>query len=165
MVRTEDVSSDPVTITHTKGDNFMSRLGKLVTRVGFIALFSAIPLAAQMGDGLKFTAPFAFYVGTNLMPSGTYLLTQPNDDNLAIVMVKSVDGQHAAFIGVSPTESLQAPRQSKVIFEKYGDTLYFNEALVEGETYGIAALPTKAEKKAEEMASVTEERSLVASGQ
>jgi hypothetical protein len=143
----------------------MSRLGKLVTRAGLIALFSAIPLAAQMGNGLKFTAPFPFYVGTTLMPSGTYLLTQPEDDNLAIVMVKSTDGRHSAAIGVNPTESLQAPRQSKIIFEKYGDALYFNRALVAGETYGLAAVPTNAEKKAEEMARVTEERSLVAAGQ
>ena len=47
----------------------MSRLGKLVTRVGLIVLFSAVPLA-QMGNGSKFTAQFPFYVGTTLMPSG-----------------------------------------------------------------------------------------------
>ncbi|MGA3223269.1 MAG: hypothetical protein ABSC65_05880 [Acidobacteriaceae bacterium] len=143
----------------------MSSLGKLVTRLGLIALFSAMPLAAQMGNGMKFTAPFPFHVGKTLMPSGTYLLTQPDDDNLAIAVVKSMDGLHTAAIVINPTESLEAPSQSKVIFEKYGDTLYFHRALIGGETYGIAAIPTKAERKAEEMASVTEERSLVAVGQ
>jgi hypothetical protein len=143
----------------------MSMLGKLITRVGLIGLISAVPLAAQTGNGLKFTAPFPFYVGTALMPSGTYLLTQPEVNNLTIAMVKSEDGLHAALIGINPTESLQVPRQSKIIFEKYGDTWYFNSAIVSGETYGMAAVPTKAEKKAAETASVTEERSLVASGQ
>jgi hypothetical protein len=31
-------------------------------------------------------------VGTALMPSGTYLLTQPEVNNLTIAMVKSEDG-------------------------------------------------------------------------
>jgi hypothetical protein len=57
----------------------MSSFGKLVTRLGLIALFSAMPLAAQMGNGMKFTAPFPFHVGKALMPSGTYLLTQPEE--------------------------------------------------------------------------------------
>jgi hypothetical protein len=143
----------------------MSSLGKLVTRVGMIALLSAMPLAAQVAYSVKFTTPFPFYVGDTRMPSGSYFLTQPEDLNNAVAVVKSEDGRHSAFIGVTPTQSLEPPRQSKVIFEKYGDTLYFNRVLLDGDTYGIVAEHTKAEKKAEQMASVAEERSITASGQ
>jgi hypothetical protein len=143
----------------------MSSLGKLVTRVGIIAPFSAIPLAAQITNSVKFTTPFTFYVGDTRMPGGSYVLTQPEDLNNAIVVVKSADGRRSAFIGVTPTQSLEPPRQSRIIFEKYGDTLYFNRVLLDGDTYGIVADSTKAEKKAEQMASVVEERSITVAGQ
>jgi hypothetical protein len=143
----------------------MSSLGKLVTRVGIIALFSAIPLAAQITNSVKFTTPFTFYLGDTRMPGGSYVLIQPEDLNNAIVVVKSADGRRSAFIGVTPTQSLEPPRQSRIIFEKYGDTLYFNRVLLDGDTYGIVADSTKAEKKAEQMASVVEERSITVAGQ
>ena len=142
----------------------MSSLGKLVTRAGLIALFSAMPLAAQVAYGVKFTTPFPFYVGNTRMPSGSYLLTQPEDFNKSIAVIKSADGLYSTFIGVTPTQSLDPPRQSKILFEKYGNTLYFDRLLLQGDTYGIVADPTKAEKKAEETATVVEERSVTASG-
>lgn len=141
----------------------MSGLGKLVTRAGLIALFSAMPLAAQVAYGVKFTTPFPFYVGNTRMPSGSYLLTQPEEFNKSIAVIKSADGLYSTFLGVTPTQSLDPPRQSKILFEKYGNTLYFDRLLLQGDTYGIVADP-KAEKKAEETASVVEERSITASG-
>jgi hypothetical protein len=124
-----------------------------------------MPLAAQVTYGVKFTTPFSFYVGNTKMPSGSYLLTQPMDLNNAIAVVKSADGLRSAFIGVTPTQSLRTPNQSKIVFEKYGDTLYFDRVLLQGDTYGIIAERTKGEKKAEQVATNVEERSVTASGQ
>jgi|ERR1700677_2525196 hypothetical protein len=143
----------------------MNNLGKLVTRIGLISLFSVMPLAAQVAYGVKFTAPFPFYVGNTQMPSGSYSLTQPDDLFNKIVQVKSEDGLHSAYINVIPTESLEPPRQSKVVFERYGDTLYFDRVILQGDPDGIAAESTKAEKKAKETASVVEERSVAVAGQ
>jgi hypothetical protein len=143
----------------------MSSLGKLVTKVGMIALFSAIPLAAQITYSVKFTTPFPFYVGDTRMPGGSYVLTQPQDLDSATAIVRSADGRRSAFIGVTPTQSLEPPSQSRIIFEKYGDALYFNRVLLDGDTYGIVADSTSAEKKAEQMASVAEEQPITAAGQ
>jgi hypothetical protein len=142
----------------------MSSLSKLVTRAGLIALLSTMPLAAQVAYGVKFTTPFPFYVGNAQMPSGSYLLTQPDDFNKSIAVIQSTDGLHSAFIGVTLTQSPDPPRQSKITFERYGNTLYFDRVLLQGDTYGIAADSTKAERKAEETATVVEERSITASG-
>src|ERR1700689_2291054 len=43
--------------------SFMNNLGKLITKIGLISLLSVLPLTAQVGNGVKFTAPFPFYVG------------------------------------------------------------------------------------------------------
>jgi hypothetical protein len=142
----------------------MSNLFKLAAAIGLLSLCSILPLRAQSGTRLKFTAPFAFYVGNTLMPSGSYTLTQPDDANLAVVIFSSADGSHNANILVNATESMNAPEQSKIIFEKYGDRLYFDKAVVDGSTAGVQAEHTKAEKQAQERASVAEEHSVNAYG-
>lgn len=143
----------------------MSNLGKLVTRIGLLSLLSVMPLAAQMDTALKFTAPFPFYVGNTRMPSGSYIITQPTDSDLSLVFFSSIDRSNHAAIIVIPTQTTEAPKQSKVIFEKYGDNLYFDRVLVDGSTTGVLAEPTHAEKKAAEQASTAEEHSVIAYGQ
>jgi hypothetical protein len=143
----------------------MSHLGKAVVKMGLLSLFSIMPLAAQITDGLRFTAPFSFYVGKTKMPPGSYTLSQPAALNLTMLLVRGIDGADSAAIGITPTWSVQSPRQSKVIFEKYGDDLYLNRVLLEGNSDGVKVLPTKTEIKAEENARVVEERSIAASGQ
>jgi len=64
--------------------------------------------------------------------------------------------------GVIPTQSLQPQRQSAIVFEKYGDTVFLNRVLLAGDTTGVATIPSKAEKKAEETASVVEDHSVTA---
>jgi hypothetical protein len=143
----------------------MNNLGRLITKIGLISLLSVLPLAAQVGNGVKFTAPFPFYVGDTKLPSGSYSHTQPEDLDFQVALIRSADGSHSAIIAVNPTDSLQTPSQSTVIFKKYGDNLYLNRVIVEGEDTGMVALSTKAEKKAAEMATAVEERSVVAYGQ
>jgi hypothetical protein len=142
----------------------MSRLGKVVVSMGLLSLFSIMPLAAQITDSVRFTAPFSFYVGNVKMPPGSYTLSQPMDLNLSMLLVRGIDSPNSVAIGIIPTQSIQSPRQSLVIFEQYGNTLYLDRVMVEADPYGVKAIPTKNEKKAQETASLAEERSVPASG-
>jgi hypothetical protein len=142
----------------------MNNLAKIISKIGLISLLSVLPLAAQVGNGVKFTTPFPFMVGDTKMPSGSYSLTQPDDLNFQIAIIRSEDGKHNAAFGVNPTEDARTPNKSKVVFQKYGDNLYLNKVIVEGYETGMVALKTKAEKKAALMATAVEERSVDAYG-
>jgi hypothetical protein len=142
----------------------MNNLAKLITKIGLISLLSVLPLAAQIGNGVTFTTPFPFNVGNTKMPSGSYYLTQPDDLNFQIAIIRSEDGLHSAAFGVNSTDDPRTPNQSKVVFQRYGGNLYLNKVIVEGEDTGLVALKTKAEKKAALMASAVEERSVAAYG-
>jgi hypothetical protein len=150
---------------------FISTLGKVVASIGLLSLFSVMPLKAQvLGNGVKFTTTFPFYVGKAEMPAGTYMITQLGISGSDIVGFRKVavgshDPLHSAMILVMPTESSNPPRQSLVFFEKYGDTLHFDRVSLEGFTSGVEAIPTKTEKQAEKYASVVEERSIAAYGE
>jgi hypothetical protein len=93
------------------------------------------------------------------------MLTEPSDLDYHVIIVRRSDGLLSAATGVTGTQSLQAQRQTAVIFEQYGDNLYLDRVLLEGQTSGAMVLPSKAEKSAEESASAVGRRSISASGQ
>ena len=142
----------------------MSTYCKVLVNIGLLSLLSVLPLAAQVGNGVEFKAPFPFYVGQAEMPAGSYTLTQPDNLNFHVIIVRSSDGRLAAATQAMTSESLDAQTRSFVVFEKYGDSLYLDEVSVEGYSSGVKVVPTKAEKKAEESASITEQRSITARG-
>jgi hypothetical protein len=133
--------------------------------MGVLSILSVVPLTAQVGTGVEFKAPFPFYVGNTKMPAGSYILTEPSDLDFHVIVVRSSDGRIRAATGVEGTQSLQAQRQTAVIFEEFGNNLYLDRVLLEGDTSGVMVLPTKTEKIAEESASVVQQRSISASGQ
>jgi hypothetical protein len=143
----------------------MNSYRKTFIKMGLLSILSVLPLTAQVGNGVQFEAPFPFYVGDTKMPAGSYILTEPSDPDFHVIIVRSTDGPLRAATGVTGTQSLQAQRQTAVIFEEYGDNLYLDRVLLEGDTSGVAVLRTKAEKRAEEIASVVGQRSISASGQ
>jgi hypothetical protein len=143
----------------------MNSYQKTFIKMGLLSILSVLPLTAQVGNGVQFKAPFPFYAGDTKMPAGSYILTEPSDLDFHVIIVRSTDGPLRAATGVTGTQSLQAQRQTAVIFEEYGDNLYLDRVLLEGDTSGVAVLPTKAEKRVEESASVVGQRSISASGQ
>jgi hypothetical protein len=142
---------------------YKTKLGKLVVRIGLLSLLSALPLAAQVGDGVDFTTAFAFYAGSTKLPAGLYKITQP-DTNVDILRVTSADGTKSAFVNFIRTESVMPYGRSLVTFHQYGGTDYLDRVRMEGETDGEMLDPTKAEVKAAANANVAD-RSTISSGQ
>jgi hypothetical protein len=133
----------------------MKNVSKLVVRMGLLSLLSVMPLAAQIANGVDFTASFPFYAGNAKMPAGSYKIIQ-SDPDLNILQIQSSDGAHSAFVDIIPTHSAQPHPHSDVTFHKYGDTEYIDRIWVEGQEYGMKVDPTKAEMKAATNANVVE---------
>jgi hypothetical protein len=139
----------------------MNSFGTLVVKMGLLSLFSVMPLAAQIDNGLDFTTTFPFYAGNAKMPAGSYRITQSDIDS-SVLQIQSVDGPYSAFVDFIPTHAEQPHPQSDVTFHKYGDTDYLNRIWIDGQRFGMKVDPTKAETKAAANANVVE-HSLVAS--
>jgi hypothetical protein len=142
---------------------YMTTLGKLVMRVGLLSLLSALPLAAQVDNGVDFTTVFPFYAGSTKLPAGSYKVTQP-DLNTKILLIKSSDGSHSVFVDCTPTESVEPHGKSDVTFHKYGDTDYLDRVSIGGETEGVMLEPSNTEMKAAANASLAH-RSVVSNRQ
>ena len=138
----------------------MDKCGKLVVTMGMLSLLSVKPLAAQVDNGVVFTAPFPFYAGNVKWPAGSYIITEP-DANDKIALIRNIARTKGEFINFIPMTSLNPPMKTDVTFQKYGDTGYLQTLSVEGETDGIEFPRTKAEAKAETMAENTNENTKV----
>ena len=138
----------------------MDKCGKLVVTMGMLSLLSVMPLAAQVDNGVVFTAPFPFYAGNVKWPAGSYIITEP-DANDKIALIRNIARTKGEFINFIPMTSLNPPMETDVTFQKYGDTGYLQTLSLEGETDGIEFPRTKAEAKAEIMAKNTNQNTKV----
>ena len=134
----------------------MKNFGKIVVKIGLLSLLSAAPLVAQIDNGVDFTTSFPFYAGNTRMPAGSYKITESDLDGGNMLLVRSNDGAHSAFVNFIPTHSDQPHTQSDITFHKYGQTEYLNRVWVEGQRYGMKADPTKDEMKTAASANVVE---------
>ncbi len=138
----------------------MNDFGKFVVKMGLLSLLSVMPLAAQIDNGVVFTAPFPFYAGNVKLPAGSYKLTKLNINAQELLLQNSAHTD-AVFIYFTPTTSVDPSKQSAVRFRKIGDTGYLRALSFAGETDGIEFGRSKAEKKAAETATVAENTDVV----
>jgi len=120
----------------------MKNVSKLIVRMGLLSLLSVMPLAAQIVNGVDFTASFPFYAGNTKMPAGSYKIIE-SDIDASILQIQSNDGVPLVFVDVIPTHSAQPHPHSDVTFHKYGDTEYLNRIWVEGQEYGMKLIPLR----------------------
>ena len=125
----------------------MNSFGKFIVKMGLLSVLSVMPLAAQIDNGVVFTAPFPFYAGNVELPAGSYKITQP-DMNAKAVLIRNIAGTDGVFVYFTPTSSANPYGQTDVTFDKYGDTAYLRTLSVAGETDGIDFGRSKAETKA-----------------
>ena len=90
--------------------------------------------------------PFDFNVGSKTLPAGTYTITvvNPSSDR-KVLQIRSSDGRSTAITqttGVIGTAS----EKTKLVFHRYGDHYFFAQAKMAGDTMGLAALKSKAER-------------------
>ncbi len=126
----------------------MNNVGKLLLKMGLLSLLSVMPLAAQINNGVDFTATFPFYAGNAKLPAGNYKVVRL-DDNADILQIENRDNLHSVLVDFTPTEAALPHRDSAVTFEKYGNTDYLDRVWIEGEEYGISVDPGRVETAAE----------------
>ena len=139
----------------------MRTFNKLICFMGLLLMVSAIPAMAQISNQVTFKAPFAFYAGNAKLPAGSYRVSQPDANDL-LLLIESTDGSHSVFVEYVPVDSAEPSKKTEVTFKKYGSADFFNSISVQGDDSGMKILQTKAEQNAAKTAAA-ETHSLSAS--
>ena len=140
----------------------MKILTKYTALLSVAFLLFALPALAQVNNGVKFDAPFAFQVGDLTMPAGTYTVTQP-DLNVAALLVQDADASHSIFIAYTPVDDESPQPETLIGFKRYGDVEFMDRITIAEENIEIQLSQSKAEKRAAETA-VAVEHTLPATG-
>ena len=125
----------------------MKSFSKTAVMMAVLTLMSAIPLTAQIVNGVTLKTSFPFYAGYTKMPAGSYSITQSNIDPNTL-QIQSADGKYSAYFDAESTQTQQPHAKTEATFNKYGSTEYLNGVWVQGQQSGFRILPTKAEQKA-----------------
>ncbi len=117
-----------------------------VVVVALIGLFAASTAKAQISRPLIANIPFDFQVGKATLPAGEYVVSRVFPySGQAVLRLRSEDGRAVAVVNMITMRS-KAPDRAKLIFHRYGSEYFFAEAWSGGESTGLLAPKSRAER-------------------
>jgi hypothetical protein len=134
---------------------------KRIIAIAFLAtVMGAAASSASAQNTSKVTIPFAFRVGSALMPAGDYRV-QSTDEH--VLWLYNEDGRESALAVATTTSGSTAPAK-KLVFNRYGERYFLSAALnAQGENQKTFS-PSKLEQsiRAEQASIGSEGRVLLA---
>lgn len=127
------------------GEMKRGTFGTIVT----VSLFVAVVASSVIAQGrpqVRADIPFSFHVGTTVLPAGKYTLNRPASTN-GMILVRSEKGGKAAYAISNNKESSSEPRNSRLVFRRYGDQYFLAQIWTKGDTAGVSFPVSKEEKK------------------
>ena len=112
----------------------------------FVAVLATAQAQSNGSPLMHAHIPFAFHVGSTELPAGEYNISvlNPSADR-KVLQIRSTDGRVSAIVNTVDVNAKSADK-SKVVFHRYGETYFFAQAQVGGESTTIAALKSSAER-------------------
>jgi hypothetical protein len=115
------------------------------TLAGLILLLAAASVEARnLSNQMQVTVPFQFAVNGKTLPAGIYVV-ELNTERRTVLL--RTDGQQPILLLAMGRESLDAPKQSQLVFHRYGTSFFLTEVWTEGNTAGRALATSDREKE------------------
>ncbi len=112
--------------------------------ISVVILMLTVDLAsAQSTDPINFRTPFAFVVGDQLLPAGTYTVRVVSPTGT--LSFHSDDGNISVLISSVPVQASQTADRFKFIFHRYGIHYYVSEIWTPGYKTGRTIQPRASE--------------------
>lgn len=123
------------------------------------ALMAVAPLFAQSQERVKANIPFAFNVGSKVLPAGNYEVRAIFATTLIIQNEATEEAAMALTTSESP-KPISGNAEASLVFHKYGNRCFLSEMRTPDNTQGVPAskLEREAAKEASETASNTPSR-------
>jgi len=100
---------------------------------------------AQSSTTLVGKIPFEFRVGASVLPAGDYQLI-PSAASRTL-LIRCQDNNAAVIALPNTAESVQAPKDSKLVFNRYGSTYFLSQVWHAGNTRGYQLPKSKTERE------------------
>lgn len=114
----------------------------------FLVVMGALTLA-QAGPGpTRFTVPFDFAVGTQVLPAGEYSIQPALSDRNDRILLRSHDGRTVTTVFAVPVKSQQASTETTLVFKRYGERYFLSQVWTQGSARGREVPASSAEQEA-----------------
>jgi hypothetical protein len=142
----------------------MKRYPTITIAIMMFMAVATITAEAQVFGSKQVRAriPFAFNVGKTSLPAGEYTITvlNPSSDR-KVLQIRSKDRKLSALVHITDLASNNA-EDAKLIFNRYGDTYFFAQAQLAGDSTTWTAIKTSAERDKEHAIAANARRVTVA---
>ena len=119
----------------------------LVVLVGSVAVVAQAQTDSRIA--LIATIPFQFSIGNKTLPAGEYTVRSISDDYSTVVLkLESRDGRTNAMLLTFTVQGI-AQDNARLVFHRYGNQYFFAQAWVDGDSNGVEAQKSRAERTAE----------------
>lgn len=142
----------------------MKRYTTITIAIMMFMAVATITAEAQVFGSKQVRAriPFAFNAGKTTLPAGEYTITvlNPSSDR-KVLQIRSKDRRLSALIHTTDLTTNNA-EDTKLVFNRYGDTYFFAHAQMAGDSTTWTALKTSAERNKEHEIAGSARRATVA---
>lgn len=123
------------------------------TVIAMMVLVGSMAMAAQAQNNgrpaLVAEIPFEFNVGNKTLPAGEYMVRSVSDTSPIVVLdIQSRNGKAGAMLMMISVQG-KTPDRAKLMFNRYGNQYFFAQTWLDGETIGLEAPRSRAERVAQ----------------
>jgi hypothetical protein len=108
-------------------------------------LLASVSVYAQSTQKVEFSTPFAFQVGKESLPAGTYTVDRAA---INVVLLRPVNAAGGVFVVTTPASAPKENATPKIWFHRYGDRYFLSNIWNTGST-GMSLPKSRAEKEME----------------
>jgi hypothetical protein len=123
---------------------------RTITMLSLLLVLAGASVNAQRlsDDTIGVNIPFDFTVGETRFPAGKYTLRRiALPSSYDRLVIQSADGRGDSHTGVTrPNRTSQAPKQSKLVFNRYGDQYFLSQVWIAGSDTGRDLFPSRNER-------------------
>jgi hypothetical protein len=124
---------------------------------GLIALtVMASTQVARAQNPLVVNVPFDFMAGSTKLPAGEYAIKISGPQN-ALLLINRADASHSVFMPTNAAVANEPKSESKLIFNRYGDSYFLSEVWSEGSARGRRLLKSDREKEIAQIAKIDDQ--------
>ena len=118
--------------------------GRLLMTIGFSAVLGSSLIQAQPKPTGRVEIPFAFHVRDTALPAGSYTVEEFNTAG-TVAITNNETGK--AILALAPANRAGDTDESKLVFNKYGDSYFLSELWFAGKGVGDCVPMGKLERE------------------
>jgi hypothetical protein len=113
--------------------------GACATLIACVPLMGLSVAARAQTEGVVAKIPFAFHIGNQTLPAGTYKVARSNNSSPSCLLISNTAAHDSVFVVEQSEESTIG--SAKLVFDRYGESYFLREVDTGSVRHSLSASP------------------------